>query len=214
MRDLLGKVAPGFVAVSAGASALSLDVRQYLPDDRTLWLLWTSALPILFLVGLAVQIASEFIGLHSASPRPRYVLFGLGNLIAHALGRDGWSLVNRDFDMRLAMLRNPPAGALSAEFYAQRERWVYLKEGSGNMATALFIAGVCLVGRTGIQFWCPIVLMTFGLSLVLYLSHWIHAHRQAIFEIRTLNRVQANGGPYLPNDDAQQMLKRIRGGDL
>lgn len=211
MRDILGKVAPGFVSVYAGAAAFSIETTQYLPDERALWLLWVSALPILFLVGLAVQIASEFIGLHSASPRPRYVLLGIGNLIAKKMCWNNWTSVNRDFDRRLALLRNPPTGELGAEFQAQRERWVSLKEGSGNMATALLIAGTTLAWKSDTCFGEPVVLIC--VSLILYSSHFVHSHRQAVFEIRTLANIRDSSGvSYLA--DAQAMLDRIRAGPL
>ncbi len=56
MRDLLGKVSPGFVAVATVLSALDVKIANLFPDERFLWILWVSALPVLFLVGLALQI--------------------------------------------------------------------------------------------------------------------------------------------------------------
>jgi len=207
MRDLLGKVGPGFITTFSVLSALKINITALLPDEKTVWLLWVAALPILFLIGLALQIIGELLGLHSASPRPRYYLCFFNT-------RGRWCDVNLDFDRRLSMFRNAPSGSLSPDAQAQRERFVYLKEGSGNMALAFFVALTCL-RTTGVP-WKDVGLLLLALlSLALFASHFMHAKRQAVFEIRTLNKIQTPGGvKLLPDADAQAMLDKIQGGNL
>jgi hypothetical protein len=208
MRDLLGKVGPGLITAFSIISALGIDLIGLLSAARkTMWLFWLAALPIFFIIGLAVQIVAELLGLHSASPRPRYYL-----IIFSSWG--AWRDVNIDFDRRLALLRNAPSNALSSDAQAQRERFVYLKEGSGNMAAALIVTLVCiLVEKAPLSYdgILPVVLF----CLALFASHFIHAKRQAIFEIRTLNKIQVSRNTkLLPDPEAGEMLNRIKGGIL
>jgi hypothetical protein len=100
MRDLLGKVGPGFVATFAVLKTLDVDVTAVVPRKEALWLLWVAALPALYIAGLALQISGERLGLHSASPKPRFLLFfsTTGN----------WAKANEDHDRRLVLTRNAP----------------------------------------------------------------------------------------------------------
>jgi hypothetical protein len=207
MRDLLGKVGPGFVAVAAVLTALQINIPALLPDEKTLWLLWVAAIPILFLAGLALQILGERLGVHSASPRPRYYLYFFST-------RGRWREANQDFDRRVALFRNIPPPSSTADAQAQRERFVYLKEGSGNMGLAILVALICLL--TGGLPWTDIrCVLLLVLSFVLFTSHCMHARRQALFEIHVLNGIQTTAGIKLLSDtDAQAMLDRIGGGRL
>lgn len=205
MRDLLGKVGPGFVAVAPVLTALKINVAGLLPDEKTLWLLWVAAIPILFLAGLALQILGERLGVHSASPRPRYYLLFFST-------RGCWFEANQDFDRRLALFRNVPPPSSTADAQAQGERFVYLKEGSGNMAIAIIVALISLIA-VGLPWTAVRCLLLLLLSLVLFTSHFMHAKRQAVFEIHVLNGIQNTDGTKLLSDaDAQVMLNNIGGG--
>ncbi len=54
MRDLLGKIGPGFVTTFVILKTLEIDVTTLLASRETLWLLWVSALPTLYMVGVAL----------------------------------------------------------------------------------------------------------------------------------------------------------------
>ena len=224
MRDLLGKVSPGFVAVATVLSALDVKIANLFPDERFLWILWVSALPVLFLVGLALQIVGEFIGLCSPSPRPRYILFRVGNLICWGLHKLtkcdiflNWRNVNEDFDQRVSIICSAPKEVLEGHFQANYERFVYLKEGSGNMALVLFVVWIWLLQNTK---WTDIrCIFLVALALALWASHWLHAYRQAKFEILTLNKIKVTTGgvagqPLLPDLKAKEMLARFSGSSL
>ncbi len=177
MRDLLGKVGPGFVAIVSILKVLNVDVSTLMPGKETTWLLWVAALPIIYMVGVSLQILAELVGLHSASPKPRYVLFKLST--------GDWCKANDDFDLRLTKIRNATSDKWGDGAKEQRERFVYLKEGSGNFAVASFIVILTLLFDKPKEHFSEIIILIF-LSIAMYASHIIHAKRQARFEIRTL----------------------------
>ena len=129
------------------------------------------------MVGLSLQILAELVGFHSASPRPRYVLFKLST--------GNWYKANEDFDFRLTKIRKSSSEEWGDGAKEQRERFVYLKEGSGNFAVAILVVVVSLFIVQPKEHISEIIILLF-LSLVMYASHIIHAKRQARFEIRTL----------------------------
>lgn len=177
MRDLLGKVGPGFVAVISVLKVLNVDVSTLMPGKETTWLLWVAALPILYMVGVSMQIIAELVGLHSASPKPRYFLFKLST--------GDWCKANDDFDFRITKISNATSDKWGDGAKEQRERFVYLKEGSGNFAVASLIVVLTLLFDKPKEHYSEIIILIF-LSIAMYASHIIHAKRQARFEIRTL----------------------------
>lgn len=198
LRDLLGKVAPGYFAMLALFAVVGGDGRATLgvghPGDQG-WLLWVSALPAVYMVGLALQVLGEFIGLHSPSPKPRYVCF------FKATGL--WREANADFDDRLAIIRNAAAERLTAGAREQRERFVVLKEASGNAALSILVVlvtGVLNDVTNSRPTWVVLSL----LAAILLVSHFLHGQRQARFEINVLRDVGL-----LTPERAAAMAKRI-----
>jgi len=193
MRDVLGKVAPGGIVVlillQAIGYPLSVLSTLKLPESGLAYFI---VLPLFYLIGVALQIIAELLGLHSASPRPRYVFFrpATGN----------WAKLNEDFDARLAIIKSAPTDKWIDGAKEQRERFVYLKEGSGNMAIALLIAAVILLVK--IQGY--LFLICFTISIILYKSHIMHAERQAKYEINTLFR-----SGLIEKDVADKMRDRL-----
>jgi hypothetical protein len=194
MRDLLGKIGPGFAATVAVLKALNVELTSLMLGKDALWLLWVASIPIIYIIGLSLQILAELVGIHSASPKPRYIFLksSTGN----------WKKANDDFDLRLTKIRKATSIEWGDGAKEQRERFVYLKEGSGNFAMASIIVIISLLFKKPIEQMCDIFILI-GLSLVLYASHVIHAKRQARFEIRTLFE-----SGLIDNKMAEEMLSR------
>ncbi len=191
-RDLLGKLGPGSLAVIAILDANQMDVFQLKVLKDHLWLLWIIALPTAYTLGLGLQILGELIGLHSGSPRPRYLLF------FRTKGK--WRKTNDDFDNRLSLISNAPVDQWLSTATRQRERFVVLKEASGNTALAVTVIFGCLL--TGhLVGWA---ILSGIVALVLYITHFLHAKRQATFEVNTLRRTGI-----LNQDEADDMLSRV-----
>lgn len=164
MRDLVGKLGPGFVTGSALLAYFDLDVIAVVPADVGQWIL-VALLPAMWSLGVALQILAEFIGLHSASPRPRWVLF------YPTWG--SWQKVNSDLDERIALIGS---ATWTESARQQRERFVYLKEASGNFgAASLVAAALALHSGAGLLSGKFLVLLVIATGL--FLSHLVHAVR-------------------------------------
>lgn len=150
--------------------------------------------PFAYAIGLALQMAGEFLGIHSASPYPRYMLF------IPTGGR--WRRANLGFEVRLAAIRTAPAERWGESANRQRERYVVLKELSGNFASATFLFSISTY-ITG-QILAPAVAIGI-LAVLLYLSHVVHARRQARFEIDSLSAKQQ-----ISQDEANAMRDMLR----
>lgn len=195
MRDLLGKIGPGFVATFAVLVALDVDATTIV-SEKTLWLLWVVAIPTLYIAGLSLQILGEQLGLHSASPKPRYFL-----LFFSTTGN--WAKANEDHDKRLVLTRNAPPYKWGDGAKQQLERFIYLKEGSGNFALALLVVLLSLFfDPTDLS--TAIIIVLVIVILALFSSHVIHAKRQARFEILSLKQNEL-----LKEDEANDMLTRV-----
>lgn len=194
MRDVLGKLGPGVIAtvvlLYAVADPMSAATIAKLLEGGVVFFI---ALPLFYMVGVALQISGERIGLHSASPRPRYIL-----VFFRSCGN--WAKANTDIDDRLALINTAPPDKWTDGAKEQRERLVYLKESSGNMALALCVAAVCFYTRSQTS----ISLLAGIFAIVLYVSHLMHAERQARFEINVLRE-----SGILKSCVADAMLKRI-----
>lgn len=194
IRDVLGKLGPGAIAtvilLYAVADPKSAATIAKLLEGGVAFFI---ALPLFYMVGIALQISGERIGLHSSSPRPRYIL-----VFFRSCGN--WAKANTDLDDRLVLIQTAPPDKWTDGAKEQRERLVYLKEGSGNMALALFVAAVCLYAwpQTSISLLAGIF------TIVLYVSHLMHAERQARFEVNVLRM-----SGILEPGVADSMLKRI-----
>jgi hypothetical protein len=67
---------------------------------------------------------------------------------------------------------------------SQRERFVALKEGSGNVAFALFLSSHSFINKFRDNY--LLILLLIILSSILYWSHIVHRSRQAYYEIDLL----------------------------
>lgn len=198
MRDLLGKILPGFIVTITLFSICGIqNFSDLIPFEEIRPILWVIILPWSLLTGLALQILGELLGLHSSSPRPKRLLFFFRpcNKI--------WRKVNEDFKERFDKLKNASDIEWTKNSKEQRERFVYLKEGSGNLSLSLLFLFVYLISSGEKFFIIPFSLLIF--SLFLYWSHLLHATRQARFEIGVLKNSKL-----LEEKEADEMLKRIR----
>ena len=79
LRDVLGKIAPGLIATTAFLYFVGITpetvVPKLVPNDNWRWLFFIAAVPIFHSIGLGLQIAGEWTGAHSYSPRPHHLLF-------------------------------------------------------------------------------------------------------------------------------------------
>lgn len=178
MRDFLGKLGPGaIVAVlfwKALASNSSISELANIPG----FILWVVGVPLAYSLGLGLQILAEFIGIHSGSPAPRYILFFPTKFAANA-----------DIDERIALIGNADDSQWTDTNRSQWERYVVLKEAAGNMGSALLVFLILFAtGLLGSELVGGKVLWVFGgvFTACCFMSHWIHANRQANYEIRTL----------------------------
>ncbi len=190
MRDFMGKLGPGAVFLVMVAYTLrgeTLDISR-VPTA----ILWVAGLPFAYLIGLGVQILGELLGLHSATPAPRYILF-----IPTKFS------VNTEFDKRLALIGKAKECEWTVNAKEQRERFLVLKEASGNMSIALLFGSIIawsgLWGANLSIFYKIACILVAG---VLYLSHRIHAIRQANYETKVLREVGL-----LSEDEANNMRK-------
>ncbi len=74
MRDALGKVTPGFIAILALVHASGIEPVDLMADvpaeDPWLLVVYVPIIPACYLVGLGLQTVGEYLALHSANPRP------------------------------------------------------------------------------------------------------------------------------------------------
>lgn len=190
MRDYMGKLGPGAVVLVMVGYMLhgeGLDISR-VPTA----LLWVPGLPFAYLIGLGVQILSELLGLHSASPAPRYILFIETKFSA-----------NTELDERMALIGKATDTQWTVNAKEQRERFVVLKEASGNMSMAVLIGLVLAwsgLGGANISVFHKVA----GIVIVgvLYLSHRMNAIRQANYETNVLEKVGLLSG-----DEAGKMRR-------
>jgi hypothetical protein len=195
-RDVLGKLGPGLLAALPLALVAGFDKdRMTVLPSFPEWLFWVAAIPLVYSLGVALQITGELIGLLSPSPRPRQILF--------FRPRGNWAAVNDDFDDRVALISNASSQQLSDGAQKQRERYVVLKEASGNWSLALMVVAVYLAIYVSPTPKGAIAVCLLA-ALALWASHIVHARRQAIFEINTLR----NSG-IISQQRAQEMRGRF-----
>jgi hypothetical protein len=204
MRDVLGKVAPGFIVLLTFIYLSKLDQFKIALDTKLdgplQVVVYVIIVPVCYLFGLALQIFGESFGLHSPSPQPLKFLF--------VFRTRSWSEAYNQHRDRLTMINTMIDDKdKRADVKSQRERFVYLKEGSGNLALALAgMATVIFVERPDalkdqsgiiIGFLC-------GIAAILEVSHYLHGARQAGFEIRALR-----DAGLLTETDCKNMFLRI-----
>jgi hypothetical protein len=176
MRDFLGKVLPGaiiFITFYISFLKKYIAIEEVFKHDIPVILYWITAFLLIGLfhvIGLSAQLAGEFLALHSPHPKP-YKLF---SLIALPKGK----IARESYNERQQKLENY---TLTRDQKKQVERFVYLKEESGNCAIAFLISGIMLFHFTEIG----IALLIIG--LICYYSHVVHRSRQVYKEIQVLN---------------------------
>lgn len=193
-RDLLGKIGPGSLALLA--LALAMEVPKLLTSlpNGLQWLVVVASVALAFVMGVALQVVGELLGLHSASPRPsRLLLFKTGG---------SWQRANSAFEWRLSLIRNATADQWRSGSQMQRERFVVLKEASGNMGLALLVVVGCLLARDSMEHLAVLVSVA-ALAFFLVVSHYRHARRQENFEINVLEQ-----SGLVSAGDAHKMRKR------
>lgn len=174
LRDVVGKIAPGGIAVLA--------VVQNLERLQIGGVIFTFvALGVFFLFGLALQVVGELLGLLSASPKPHHVLLAPVGWLQRLPVFAHWWQVNEDSTERLTRLQCALPGQVSAEAMAYWEYLAALRESAGNLALALLVTAMSFeTGSIGV-----VALLLFFL---LWSSHKLFAKRQARFEITILAR--------------------------
>lgn len=177
LRDVVGKIAPGGVVVLA--------LVQNVETLRTTGLLLDLVfVALFFLIGLALQIIGELLGLLSASPKPHhFFLLPVGWLQRIGPLFTRWWQVNEDSTERQVRLSDASASQITPEAFAHWEYLAALREGAGNLSLGLLTAVLLAASENG-QFG---VLALLGF-LVLLAAHKLFAKRQARFEITILAR--------------------------
>lgn len=190
MRDFMGKLGPGAVVLVMVGYLLC---GEGFDISRTpIALLWIAGLPFAYMIGLSIQILSELLGVHSASPRPRYIVFFPKQYPE-----------NEDLNRRTTLIGKATDTQWTVNAKEQRERFVVLKEASGNMSMAVFI-GLVLAwsGLGGVNISIFLNVAGIVVVVVLYLSHRIHASRQATYETNVLEEAGL-----LSKDEANTMRR-------
>jgi len=177
LRDVLAKITPGFVVLVAFVwSFLDHTIWDALVNAQglALWAIYLATLPLCYITGLGLQIAGEVFGVHSPSPRPAGIWYFF------------WSDAKKafcDHRERLSSMQKIP------DVKDQRERYVVLKEASGNFCLALFVVGFGVFyvnppwsSRGAI----PILVFVVVAAFIMWVAHRIYGARQAAFEIRSL----------------------------
>lgn len=196
-RALLGKIGPGFLATIFIIEALNINYSQINRAGSNFdWLFLIEGILLFWIVGVAIQVLAENIGLYSSRPRPKRLLF--------FFVPKNWEQVNKDFETRLSRISNASPDKWGEGARDQREHYIDIGEASGNFASALVIAIICLLTMDNVTNKYYIVGFLSILSITLFVSHYTHAISQANFEITTLE----NSG-LLSKDEAESMRKHI-----
>lgn len=177
LRDVVGKIAPGGIVVLA--------LVQNLETMRTTgFMLGLVLVAFFFLIGLALQVIGELMGLLSASPKPHHVfLLPVGWLQRLLPFFTRWWQVNEDSTERQVRLYSASSSQIAPETLAHWEYLAALREGAGNLSIGLLVAVLLAASENG-QFGVLALLGFF----VLLAAHKLFAKRQARFEIIILAR--------------------------
>ncbi|MEW6410415.1 MAG: hypothetical protein AB1488_09955 [Nitrospirota bacterium] len=204
MRDVLGKVTPGFIVLLTFLHLFGVNQLPIVPDMKLEGpiqvVVYVIIIPVCYLLGLGLQIFGESFGLHSPSPQPLKFLL--------VLRLPSWAEAYNEHRNRLSMINTKIADKdVRADVKSQRERFVYLKEGSGNLALAfaglatalLFKSPDALKNESG-----TVIGLLFGLAAILEVSHYLHGARQSGFEIRALHEAGV-----LTDEQSKKMFLRV-----
>ncbi len=217
MRDLLGKFAPGLIFLLSLQHALAVDLTSlagHMPDrgwrelfsaqaNPWLWIFWVAAIPTCMIAGLLLQVTGEFLCIHRAAGHPWPPIAPLQRVVSSFIENAKQSF---DDQLRcLVLLRKAQSeDRLLVGVSAQYERFVALKEGSGNFSLALIAATISLWYFPAPGWSEAAVFVLAAMAFALWYVHCVHAVRQATYMIATL---QAAGD--LDEAEAQLMKSRL-----
>ena len=203
LRDILGKIVPGYVVCTVLLDLFDLtNTDLFLHWELSSVVLVFTEFGALYLAGFALQVAGELLGFLSASPKPHHVFF----LPVGALKRwpmfARWWQVNEDSAERLFRMTST-THQMNPKTVEHRNFLSSLKEGSGNLALALFIGLMNLWTSAGEPHLLSSVLLLLGIFF-LWSGHLLFAKRQARFEVTALAQACI-----LNKEDAEAMGKTI-----
>lgn len=191
MRDLLGKVVPGLLFIFCLSHALEIDPRLFLTKfPIPEWLYGLMIFGISILAGLGLQVIGETLLLVSAHPHPISILW------QPRKGREA----RRLFRKRMSDFSKGQNEAQKE----QRERYVYLIEGSGNLSLSFLSASITQLGN-------PKMAISFiGLFVLFLFVHKIHVSRQAHYEIAIIR----GRGEKLKSDYSKRKIRIYVGEEI
>ncbi|MBC8527387.1 MAG: hypothetical protein H8D22_11150 [Candidatus Cloacimonetes bacterium] len=176
MRDLVGKIVPGAIIFLTAYTIIinSSDIIVFSFPKYLNLLVGVILFASFLILGLCVQMFGELLGLHSAHPRPLRILF-----FKTKLGKKSREL----FDDRNEKIEQEKISDYAKD---RRERFVVLKEGSGNTAVALFISFLVFITKFSFKTNWRFYIIILILSILCYWAHVVHRTRQAYYEIKVL----------------------------
>ena len=199
MRDLLGKFTPGFIVVISLMYILAPKQLPFPLFKELAWLYWIAAFAACHSVGVGMQVVGEWLGLFWMAPLPKQLLILYNakfpfirdlNFMQSAKMTGAYE----DSVQRDSMIMTAKDGELPTSAREQRERYVYLKEATGNMALALLVTAVMTKSLT-------LLIIVAGL----WVSHLVYAGRQGIHETVILEEAKL----FVDTEEAVKMWRNI-----
>ena len=194
LRDILGKIVPGTLVLISlflfdPQEGLKGLVGSILPYWSMKWIWLISS----YFLGLGLQVLGELLGLLSAHPRPFRIFFYI---------TEKGKKARESFRFRQVKFQE----FTNKYQKEQRERYVYLKEGSGNVAFGLLLLAGAYVYKTCIleihPLNCILVGTILSVAIVLGFAHCVHRSRQAYYEKKVLGSLGD------PDDEKQEKDSR------
>jgi len=168
-RDFFAKVVPGAIVIAAAVSPIYSSGSDWGKIEHIPMLAWLFAYGICWIVGFSVQAIGEASGVVRAFPGDE----------AEDQGRKRGVAFN--------------ASHLTQRDKAQHERFVVIKEATGNVAVAICLAGIVSASLHVVPEWRLFLYVTFIIVVVIAL-HWfqkVHQRRQRDHELNILARHRA-----------------------
>lgn len=199
MRDLLGKFTPGFIVV---ISLIYIMAPKQLPFPlfkELAWLYWIAAFAACYSIGIGLQVVGEWLGLFWMAPLPKQVLVFYNAKFPYIrdlnfLQSARLTAAYEDSVQRSSMIVTAKDGELPTSAREERERYVHLKEATGNLALALLVTVLTTESYT-------LLIIVAGL----WVSHLVYAGRQGIHETVILEEAKL----FVDTDEAVKMWGNI-----
>lgn len=203
LRDVVGKIAPGYIVCLAALNLGDMQMEDFfLAWQPSAFVLVLVELAGFYLMGVALQVAGELLGLLSASPKPHHVLLvPVGWLKRWPLFQQWWQINEDSADRLFRMFCS--SQQLDPKIVEQSVYLAALKEGAGNLALALFIGLIAIWTSSGKPQLISSVLILLG-TFFLWSGQLLFAKRQARFEVAAL----AHAG-ILNRGEAEAMGKNV-----